>query len=76
MNKYIAIWFCINFSTSVKVHETNFNKFFENKMAAQNLANKSVFLDRLLGRTTTGRNFALRTKNEKDSKILYENEGS
>ena len=43
MNKYTEIWFCIHVSTSVKVHETNFNKFFENKMAAQNLSQKNPF---------------------------------
>ena len=38
MNKYIEIWFCIHVSTSVKVHQKNFNKIFENKMAGQNLS--------------------------------------
>ena len=32
------------------------------------------FLDSLLGQTTTGRKFAPRTKNEKDSENIYKNE--
>ena len=38
MNKSIEIWFRVHVSTSVKVHEKNFNNFFENKMVAQNLS--------------------------------------
>ena len=43
-------------------------------MAAQNLANKLVFLNSLLGWTTTGHNFTPRTKNKKDSENIYKNE--
>ena len=43
MNKYIEIRFCIHVSTSVKVHEKNVNKFFENKIAAQNLLQTNPF---------------------------------
>ena len=67
MNEYIEIWFCIHISTSV--HENKVNKFFENKMAAQNLSQRNPFF--FGGRTTTGHNFAHRTKNEKDSENIY-----
>ena len=72
MNEYFEIWFCIHVSTRVKVHEKRFNTFFEHKMAAQNRSQTNPFFF-FGGRTTTGRNFAPRTKNKKDSKNVYKN---
>ena len=43
-------------------------------MAAQTLANQSVFLLPPRPNHYTGRNFAPRTKNEKDSENIYKNE--
>ena len=43
MNEYIEILYSIHVSTSVKVHEERFDKFFENKMAAQNLSQTNPF---------------------------------
>ena len=44
-------------------------------MAAQNLSQTNPFFsDSLLGRTTTSRNFAPRTKNVKDYENIYKNE--
>ena len=40
-------------------------------MAAQNLSQTTQFF--FYGQTTTGRNFASRTKNEKDSENIYKN---
>ena len=74
MNKYIEIWLCIHVSTSVRVHEKKFNTFFENKMAAQNLSQTNPFF--FGDRTTTGPDFAAKTKNEKDSGNIYINKMS
>ena len=40
---YVEIWFCIHVSTSVNVNKKKFNKFFENKMAVQNLSQTNPF---------------------------------
>ena len=53
---------------SLKIVELS---IFENKMTAQNLSQTNPFF--FAGRTTTGRNFAPRTKNEKVSENIYKN---
>ena len=63
MKKYIEIWFRIHVSTSVRVHEKILNKFFENKLVAQNLSQSNPFF--FGGRTTTGRNLHLEQKTRK-----------
>ena len=56
---------------SLKIVELS---IFENKMTAQNLSQTNPFF--FAGRTTTGRNFAPRTKNEKVSENIYKSEVS
>ena len=71
MNKYIEIWFGIHVSTSVNVHEKNVSNFFKNKMAPQNLANKSCFLRASLARPLSVAILHLEQKTRKILNIYY-----
>ena len=73
MNKCIEILLCIHVSTRVKVHEKNFNKFFETKWRCR-ISRKEI---RFFWRLDHYRSqFAPRTKNEKDSENIYKNKVS
>ena len=61
------------FPQELKYMKKNCNKLKKKKKWRRKIARKQIrfFFDSLFGRTTNGRNFAPRTKNEKDSKIIY-----